>query len=186
MNSQMVIALLLAGPLTLLGLVSGWQQVRGLKVLAGRTLVPSDEYAYLRGRHRRRLLVGVLLVLIGGMIGGAFLSGLEAHADALAEKQPTDADGEKKPITPEQRQFLRWYGAFWMGVVVLTVAVIGLAFADGLATRRYWLTIYREMREEHNSQLRRDLAVYRQQKEQHRGGTGDGEGYGGRLGSGPH
>ncbi|QEL18010.1 hypothetical protein PX52LOC_05024 [Limnoglobus roseus] len=185
----MVIALLLALPLMLLGLVSGWQQVRGLKALYARKLVPSDEFAYLRGRYRRRLVVGLLLVLIGGMIAGAFVSGMEARADEMGEKKPTDADGEKPPITPTEKQFLRWYGIYWMGVMALTFFVIGLAMADGIATRRYWLKIYREMREEHNSQLRRDLAVYRQQKEQNRGSGGNGgsnEGYGGRLGSGPH
>jgi hypothetical protein len=59
--------------------------------------------------------------------------------------------------------------------------LIVLAMIDGLATRRYWLKIYREMRDEHNSQLRRDLAVYMQQKEGRRVGGN----FGGRLGDGP-
>ena len=176
----MVIALLIAGPLVLLGLLSGWQQVRGMKELYSRKLVPSDERAYLRGRYRRRLVVGLFLVVIGGMIAGAFLSGMEARADEMGEKKPTDADGEKKVLTPEDKQFLWWYWGYWFGVMFLTFIVIGLAMADAIASRRYWLKIYREMREEHNSQLRRDLAVYKQQKEQHRGGGN----YGGRLGGG--
>jgi hypothetical protein len=175
----MVAALALAIPLVLVGLVSGWQQLRGLRRLRERKLVPSDEAAYLRGRHRRRFVVGALLVLIGGLIAGAFVSGMEARADELGEKKPTDANGEKKEMTDEEKQFVWRWGAYWAGVMALTFALIGLAMADGLASRRYWLKLYREMRDEHNSQLRRDLAVYMQQKEQGRGG-----GFGGRMGGG--
>ncbi len=187
MNAPTVFALLIAGLLVLLGLVSGWQQVRGLRALHARKLVPSDELAYLRGRYRRRLVVGFLLVLIGGLIAGSYLSGQEARIDAMGERKATDADGEKKEMSPDEKRLFRWYSIYWVGVSVVIVVVIGLAMADGIATRRYWMKIYREMREEHNSQLRRDLAVYRQQKEQNRGAGGrDNEGYGGRLGSGPH
>lgn len=177
----MVVALCIAAPLVLLGLVSCWQQLRGLRDLRARKIVPSDEAAYLRGRYRRRFLVGVLLALIGGLIAGAFLSGMEARADEMGAKKADDAEGEKKAITPEEKQFLKWYGGYWIAVMALTVGLIGLAMADGLASRRYWLKIYREMRDEHNSQLRRDLAVYKQQMDQGRGGGN----FGGRLGSGP-
>lgn len=182
MNSKMVAALALAVPLVLLGLVSGWQQLRGLRRLRARKLVPSDEAAYLRGRHRRRFVVGVMLVVLGGLIAGSFLSGQEARADELGEKKPTDAEGEKREMSDEEKQFLRGYGIFWFGIVIpLTFVLIVLAMIDGLATRRYWLKIYREMRDEHNSQLRRDLAVYMQQKD----GRRIGGNFGGRLGDGP-
>jgi hypothetical protein len=175
----MVVALLIAGALVALGVGSGWQQVREMKKLRDRKLVPSDEYAYLRGRHRRRLLVGVLLVVIGGLFAGAYLSGMTARIDELGQKKPTDADGEKRQLTDEEKDLMRTYYGIWAGVALLTFFVIGLAVVDALASRRYWLKIYREMREEHNSQMRRDLAVYKQQKEQGRAG---GENFGGRLG----
>jgi hypothetical protein len=176
-KAQMVVALCLAGPLVFLGLFSGWQQIRGLTELRSRKIVPGDEAAYLRGRYRRRLVVGVLLVLIGGLIAGAFLSGMEARADAMGEKKAADAEGEKKQLTPDEKQFLQWYGGYWIAVASLTLALIGFAVIDGLASRKYWLKLYREMRDEHNTQLRRDLAVYMQQKERGRGG------FGGRMGN---
>jgi len=180
-NPKMVAALCLAAPLVLIGFLSSVQQIRGLRELRARKLVPSDEQSYLRSRHRRRMVVGILLVLIGGLIGGAFLSGMEARADQLAEPKPTDADGEKKVMTDEERQFVRRYSIYWVGVVIpLTFALILLALIDGLASRRYWLKLYREMREEHHSQLRRDLAVYKQEKSQRRGGD---DSFGGRLGT---
>ena len=182
MNSKMVAALTLAVPLVLLGLFSGWQQLRGLRQLKARRLVPSDEAAYLRGRHRRRFAVGVLLVILGGLIAGSFLSGQEARADELGEKKPTDAEGEKREMSDEEKRFLRGYGIYWFGIVIpLTFVLIVLGMIDGLATRRFWLKLYREMREEHHSQLRRDLAVYKQEKDGRRGGGH----FGGRLGDGP-
>jgi hypothetical protein len=39
-----------------------------------------------------------------------------------------------------------------------------VASADAWATRRYGLTILRELRDEHKARLARDLAVFRQQK----------------------
>lgn len=181
MNSKMVAALAIAIPLLLLGLISALQQLRGLQNLRSRKMVPSDEAAYLRGRYRRRLVVGLLLILIGGLIAGAFISGMEGRAEELGEKRPTDADGERREMSEDDKQFVRRYGLFWFGIVIpLTFLLIVLAVIDGLATRRYWLKLYREMRDDHNNQLRRDLAVYMQQKDSRRNSGG----YGGRLGPG--
>ena len=58
-------------------------------------------------------------------------------------------------------------------------ALVGLALVDALATRRYWLTLYRQIKDDHQAKLRRDLAVYRQQKEQTRGGRISGNRLGG-------
>lgn len=185
LNTEMIIALLISGPLILVGLASCWFQIRGLGVLRARRIVPSDEASYLRNRYRRRMMVGVLMMVIGVMIGGAYVSGMVARADELGKPQPTDADGVKKQMTEEQKEFLKRFGYFWISVAILTLVMIGLAVVDGLSSRRYWLKLYREMRDEHNSQLRRDIAVYKQQKEQGRGGGAGGGSYGGRLGTGP-
>lgn len=185
MNQTAVVAFVLAGGLILLGGVTGWFQVRGLRTLAARSHVPSDEFAYLRRRGRRRLAVGGLLVVIGSLIAGAYLSGLEPNIDALTQKDPNapppaaDTPEPKKEMTPDQKQLVRVWGAYWAVVVVLVFLVMGLAFADALATRRYALQQYQLIREDHEAKLRRDLAVYRAQKEANRGGRG-----GNRLGLG--
>jgi hypothetical protein len=175
----MVFALLIGIPLVIVGILSGFAQLRSQRELRERKHVPSDEFAYLKGRYRRRFFVSVLFVLVGAMIAGAYLSGMEARADDLGEKKPSDAEGEKKEMTPEQKSFVRIWAAYWVTVAAVALLLIGIALYDAIATRVYWLKIYREMREEHNSQLRRDLAVYKQQKEHPRGGGGN---YGGRLG----
>lgn len=171
------VALLVAVPLALFGAASAAAQVRGMRALKARTHVPSDEFAYLQGRHRRRLAAGVVMVVIAGLIAGAYLSGLEAGADALAKPA---GDGQKKQMGDDERQLVRVWLAYWIVVIVLAFGLIGIAVVDAWASRRYWRAIYQEMRDEHAAKLRRDLAVYRAQKEQGRQRPG----YGGRLGDG--
>ena len=170
MNDAMTLALLLAIGLILLGLLTGGVQVRGLRRLAERKHVPSDEYAFLRSRYRRRLLTGIVLVAIGGLIGGAYLSGLERQADALGEPRDVAENEPKPPMTEEQKQLVRVWTAYWAGVLVLVFVLMGLAVMDSLASRRYWLEQYRQLREDHQTKLRRDLAVHKQQWEQARAG----------------
>ena len=181
MNPEVRSGLLAAG-LVLLGAATGWFQVRGLRRLRARTHVPSDEYGYLRSRYRRRLLTGVLLAVVGGMIGGAYLAGMEAKVDELGEKQPAAAPDAPKPkLTPDQKALLRFWGGYWIAVVLLVFGVLGLALSDALATRRYALGQYRVIREDHDAKLRRDLAVYKQQKQSGvRGGR-----LGGQFGTSP-
>ena len=170
MNDAMTLALLLAIGLILLGLLTGGVQVRGLRRLAERKHVPSDEYAFLRSRYRRRLLTGIVLVAIGGLIGGAYLSGLEKQADALGAPREVAENAEKPPMNEDQKQLVRVWVVYWAGVLVLVFVLIGLAVMDSLASRRYWLEQYRQLREDHQTKLRRDLAVHRQQWEQARAG----------------
>ena len=185
MNPSTVAALFVAVPLALLGLVSGLFQVRGMRRLKARTHVPSDELKYLDRPAPPAADPGAgVMVLIGGLIAGAYLSGMEQRADALGEPDPAAPRDEagKRVIPAEDRQFVRAWGVYWIVVIVLAFGLIGIAVVDAWAARRYWMGVYREMKEDHDTKLRRDLAVYKQQVEQQRG-TGR-TGYGGRLGNG--
>ena len=178
-------ALIVAVPIMLLGFISGYMQITGLRDLNARAHVPSDELNFLRRRHRRRLFAGVLMLLIGGLITYTFVSGMEARASAIADaksEKPPLADGEQKVIPEEDKAFVRFWGAYWIAVISLVFVLLSVAVWDGWASRRYWMVVYRRLREEHNTQLRRDLAVYKQHKDQQRNSGRNG--YGGRLGDG--
>lgn len=171
MNQPAIIAVLLGGGIILLGLVTGCGQVLGLRRLAERSFVPSDELRYFRNRHRRRLLTAGVLVVIGGMIAGAYLSGMEARADAIAESRRHIDPAQPPPPIPEaDKQFVRLWGVYWIVVIVLVFVLVGLAMMDAWSSRRFWMSQYRQLKEEHQTRLRRDLAVYRQQKEAARTG----------------
>jgi uncharacterized membrane protein YgcG len=179
-NDESAVALVLAAGLVLLGAATAYYQVRGLRALSARKHVPSDEHAYLRNRYRRRLLTAAILAALGGLIGGAYLSGMERRADKLGEARPAPADADpadKPKMTDAEKQFVRFWTVYWTLVLVLVFLLVGLAMLDALSTRRYWLTLYRQIREEHQTKLRRDLAVYKRHKEQTRGGR-----FGNRLG----
>jgi len=166
MNPQANAGLLLAAALVLLGAVTGWFQIRGLRALGARTHVPSDEYGYLRTRHRRRLLTGVLLVVAGGMIAGAYLAGMEAKVNELGEKKPAAAQDAPKPqLSDDQKALLRFWSGYWIVVIILVFVILALALTDAVATRRYAMGQYHIIREDHEAKLRRDLAVYKQQKQ---------------------
>jgi hypothetical protein len=175
------LAYTLAAGLMAFGLLTGWFQLRGMAALKARSHVPSDELAYLRGRHRRRLITGGLIAVIGGLIAGAYLSGLEPGIDALlAPPEPTDPPADpdqKRELTPEQKGLVKVWGGYWTGVVILVLVVLGFAFADAMATRRYAVQQYRLIREDHEAKLRRDLAVHKAQRDARRaasrGGSAD-------------
>lgn len=175
------LAFTLATGLVVFGLFTAWFQFRGMAALRARSHVPSDEHAYLRGRHRRRLVTGCLLVLIGLLIAGAYLSGLELRIDRLTEKPPDAAPVDPpadpntpRQMTPEQKTLVKVWGAYWTAVIVLVFVLLGFALADTLATRRYALQQYKVIREDHEAKLRRDLAMHKAQQAARRAGRGGG------------
>lgn len=165
MDQATVIALALAVPLVGIGVGSIVAQVRGRRALAARQYVPTDEANYLRGRHRRRMTCGSVMVVIGLMIAGAYLSGMEAKASAgrKAFNQVPVAEGGEQ-ATPEEKRFFRFWSWYWIVVVSLLGVLVFVATTDAWATRKFGLTILRELRDEHKARLARDLAVFRQQK----------------------
>lgn len=167
MNEPLYPALALAAGLAVFGVWTAVLQVRGLRELAARPHVPSDEYAYLRGRHRRRLVIAVLVLFLSLQFAAAYLSGMEAVV--------AGAGNPAGWLFPRQA-VVRFWGFFWIWVMIQTFALIGLAVSDAWESRRYWYGQLKQLREEHHSKLRRDLAVYKTQH-QRRGGR-----YGGRLG----
>ncbi len=161
----MVVGLTLAAGLLLVGLGSCGRQVVALRRLAERKHVPSDERGYLRGQARRRLATSALLAVVGGLIGGAYVSGMEERTDEIAaRRQAANGEPPADPPDPADRQFAQFYAAYWMGVIGLLGATMMLAVYDVWATRRYWYGQYRRIRADHQTLLERDLAVYRQQK----------------------
>jgi hypothetical protein len=159
----MVFALIFAAVLLLLAIFSMRRQILSLKRLRADPHIPSDDRSYLRNQAYRRLVVGVMLVGLAGMLAGAFLSGLERRAEELGQKREAK-EGEKPPMTPEEKDFLRLYSIYWISVLVLLFLIISLAIVDLWATRRYAWQQLRRIQSEHRAILERDLAMYRQQK----------------------
>lgn len=158
--------LLLAAFLIVLGVGTTARQWRTVRRLREEPFLPDGDRAYFRGQVQRRIAIGVVLTVIGGLIVFYYLSGMDARMDAIGEKaERAEAAGEPKPeSTDEERRFAKRVGWYWIGVLGLVFVVGCLAVLDFWATRVYWLVRYREIKADHEAKLQRDLAVYRQQK----------------------
>jgi len=88
------------------------------------------------------------------MIAYWFVSGMDARMDAIPDGDKTDADWE----------FTRQVGFYWITVILLLGVVVTVAVIDFIATRKYWMARYKEIKADHEAKLQRDLAVFRQQK----------------------
>jgi hypothetical protein len=147
-----------------LGLGTALRQLRTRRRLAEERFLPSDERKYLSGQVRRRVVVGVVLVGIGGMIAGYYLSGMDGRMDEIMAKgKPADGD-----VDPADKQFAKMVGFYWIGVLGLVFIIAVCAVLDFWATRTYWMAQYRLIKQDHETKLRRDLAVYRQAKDNDR------------------
>jgi hypothetical protein len=160
-----IVGLFLAAALVLAGAFTAQRQRRALRALAEESFVADADRAYRRGQARRRMATSALLVLIGGLIGFYYLSGMDARMDAIPERKAAQpAGGEPDPEVESDRQFAKLVGFYWIGIMGLVFVAVCLAVFDFWATRTYWMARYKELKADHEAKLQRDLAVFRQQK----------------------
>lgn len=156
MAAAFCLAALLAG----IAIVSLRYQLRTWRRLRTESLA-SDDRRYLRGVCQRRTLNGVLLLILAGMLSGAYLSGGQQELNRIAGLKLQEPPGER---TPEDDAFIKSWAIYWIVVLVVLFAVIVIAVADYTATSLYARQQFRRIRQEQRTLLERDLAVYRQQK----------------------
>lgn len=164
----MVVGLILAAILVLLGAGTAYRQAATRRRLRDERFLPSDDRAYLRRQVLRRHAVSVVLIAIGGMIGWYYLSGMDDRMNAIARIGPPADQNPPADQDPADRDFAKLVAAYWIGVMGLVFVVACLAVVDFWATRRYWMAQYRLIKADHETKLRRDLAVYRQAKDNDR------------------
>ena len=116
-----------------------------------------EDRRYFRSQARGACArVGVLIV-IGVMIAIHFVSGMDERMDKIEKRD----DG---PQAEEDMEFTKLVGMYWIAVILLLGLVVCVAVIDFIATRKYWMARYKEIKADHEAKLQRDLAVFRQQK----------------------
>ncbi len=163
----MVVGLILAAGLVLAGAVTAARQRRALRALAAEEFLADEDRRYMYGQAVRRMVTSGLLIVIGALIGGHYLSGMDARMDAIAAREKTDPrpnEGEPDPQAEADKQFTKFVAGYWIGILGLVFVAVCLAVFDFWATRKYWMARYKELKADHEVKLQRDLAVYRQQK----------------------
>lgn len=161
----MTLGLTIAALLVVLAIGAGLRQFRTLARVRDEPYMPDEDQRYFRGQARRRLLASALLLTISGMIAGYYLSGMDARMDAIPERdKPGDQPAPADPQAEADKQFFKFVVGYWIVVILLLGVVVGVAVIDFWATRKYWMARYKEMKEDYDTKLQRDLAVYRQQR----------------------
>jgi hypothetical protein len=149
--------------LLLMGGVSGWRQLRMLRRLPDSQEFDPNERRFLRGQARRRLLIAGLLLLLAGLIGGTYLSGMEGRVSAFGT--PPGEDGTPHPVRgDEARQFAKFYAAYWSAVMLVLFAVMAVATVDFWAIHRFGNRQMRNIRVARQAMLDQELARLRAER----------------------
>jgi hypothetical protein len=169
-STPAVIALLFAAALVVLAGLIAVRQIRARRRLADPNL-PPDERAYLQGGGGRKIILCLNLLVTAGLLAGAFLSGMEARASALAQRPAEDG---VRTVTEEERAFLRFYGGYWIAVVASVMTLMSVAAWDLWAVRRYGLVQLRRIQSDRRKMIRDELARHRRRQPPGPSANGDG------------
>jgi hypothetical protein len=105
------------------------------------------------------------MAILGAMLAGTFLSGMEQRADQLAtDRSALRAAGDDTPMTAEERRFAKFYGWYWIAMLLVLLVIVTIAGIDMMATRRYALTQMRLLREDRRQVIERELARFRHER----------------------
>jgi hypothetical protein len=148
----------------LLGLAgfTGWRQVRLLRRLRDAGGLDQHERRFYRSQARRRLLVAGLLVVLAGLFAGSFLSGMERRADAFGDRPA--AEGAPREVQPGEREFARFYAAYWASILLILFVVMMVATVDFWAIHRFGNRQMRNLRVARQAMLDQELARLRAER----------------------
>src|SRR5206468_3992140 len=113
---------------------------------------------------KRRLAGSVLMAVFAGLLAGS-LTFLEDPAGRLAEEgEAAREHGQQPVLDPEQKQFIHFYGGYWIVMLLVLLALVALAAFDLLATRRFGLRQYRKIQTDRRAMIERQAARLRQER----------------------
>ncbi|MFL5338936.1 MAG: hypothetical protein ACJ8F7_02115 [Gemmataceae bacterium] len=165
MNETTVMSLLVLTLLAVAGVYT-WRSIRTLRRTTLYHEMLPDDRRYLRRQGWRRLVNSVLMLLFAGLMAGSYVFGLQKRADELGERnQQARAEGRTDPMAPEDREFSRFYGGYWIATLLVLGAIVAIAGLDLWATRRYGLRKFRQIQSDRRAMLQRQLERYRQERD---------------------
>lgn len=161
-----LICVALAIPVLLgLSFFFGWHQLGALRRLRDGPELPATLARGLRRQLYRRLVTCGLLALLALLLAGAQLF-LEERADDLIKENSVQAKhGNSPELTPEQRDFARFYGAYWLFCLLILLTIVGLAGFDLWETRRNGLRERRRLLHDQRLMLQRQMTQFRERDE---------------------
>ncbi|GIW82298.1 MAG: hypothetical protein KatS3mg105_4105 [Gemmatales bacterium] len=144
-----------------------WKNLRRLRVPAG---LDADERRYQIRQSARRLATCVLMVALGAMIAGSYLTGLNNRASTLRQAEEDAAnDAEATAARAAQRRYLNFLSIYWICALIMIFAMMCLALFDLLEIRRFGLRRLSQMRTEQHEAIIKEAANWRKRQEEQNG-----------------
>lgn len=134
----------------------GWQQIQTLRRLHQQPEMPADDRTYFRRQAIRRLIGCGLLVAIGVLIGGSYVSGQEEWVERLAEPGQIKAAGAAPDAELQHKK--RIYVWYWIAVLLLLLALVIIAAIDFFAIRGYGARHLKRIYSDRKAMLEQELA----------------------------
>src|SRR5262249_57549002 len=101
------------------------------------------------------------MVLLAVLLVGAMLF-LEVPAQRLADR--VDEEGPEAAEGPEQKDFIRLYGYYWIGFLLLLLFLVVLAGIDLWAVRRFGLRQLRRLQDDRPAMIARQTPLMRERR----------------------
>lgn len=171
MEAAQLIAYLIAAGMAALALGFGWQQRETLRRLRGQVEVSAEERAYLHTQAWLRLACCAFMLVLAGLVAGAYASGMEARAADLGKSLQAQRErGVEQPVlTPDEQTFRKFYGGYWIGVLLLLLLTVILASADIWLIRRFHRRTMRKLDAARREMIEEQVAVLRSRRNGHVG-----------------
>jgi uncharacterized membrane protein YjgN (DUF898 family) len=154
--AELTFSLVVIVVLVLLAGYFGWQQVQTLRGLRRQPEQPDEDRHYLRRQAIRRLVCCGLMLVLAGMFVGNLL--IEPTFQDMTRQQPAGEASE------EQKDFARFFTAYWGAFMLVLFTLIALAGFDFWAIARFGLRHRRQLQADHRASLHAEIARLRRQR----------------------
>jgi hypothetical protein len=135
-----------------------WKQVQTLRALRTQPQPSAEDRGYLRRQAVRRLVCCALMLVLAGLLVGYLM--IDPHYRAMIrdlEANPP-ADGG---VPPGDRDFARFFAAYWVAFLFVLFVLIALAMVDFWAIARFGMRHRRQLQADHRALLHEEIARLR-------------------------
>ncbi len=171
MNSQPLELALAALIVVVLVIMAGYFAWRQWQTLRGELADPElavEDRLYVKFQAWRRLVGCGLMLLLAGLLAGAYVFDFEARAKALANRgqAPASLEAAVQRGVAQQR-FINVFSFYWIVTVLVLLSIVGLAAYDIWAIRRFGVRHLRKIQSDRRAMIEEQVAILRSQRNGH-------------------
>ena len=154
--AELIYLLLLIGLLVLLAGYFGGKQFQTLRGLRRQPDLSDEDRRYMRRQGIRRLVCcGLMLLLAGLLVGTLFIEPAYQEMSQRVEQGQQDA---------ADKDFFRFFMAYWIAILFVVFSLIALAGFDFWAIARFGMRHRRQLQASHRAILHQEIARLRRQR----------------------